>query len=169
MNSEPLANLARIGLLDPVPISAALLQKMLNVAQSRLEDAMRQDNSMETRFDCAYTAIRAAADAALLKKGYRTSTSKPGHHHGFDVLVGSRRMRPHIRPQISSVRFAFARLEHLQRRLVGADHAPIKDVALQSFHQRLQLHPTAAHPLDQCGSRNLHTRAAKNGFLVVQR
>jgi hypothetical protein len=134
--------LAQIGLLDSVPFSAALMQKMLNVAQSRLKDAMRQDNSMETRFDCAYTAIRAAADAVLLKKGYRTSTSKPGHHHGFDVLVGSSRMRPHIRPQISSVRFAFARLEHLHRGLVGVDHAPIKDVALQSVHQRLQLHPT---------------------------
>jgi hypothetical protein len=80
MNSEPLANLERIGLLDPVPFSEALLRKMLNVAQSRLEDAMRQDNSMETRFDCAYTSIRAVADAALLKRGYRTSTSKPGHH-----------------------------------------------------------------------------------------
>jgi hypothetical protein len=42
MSSEPLANLERIGLLDPVPFSAVLLQKMLNVAQSRLEDAMRQ-------------------------------------------------------------------------------------------------------------------------------
>lgn len=48
MNSEPLANLARIGLLEPVPFSAVLLQKMLHVAQSRLKDAMRQDNSMET-------------------------------------------------------------------------------------------------------------------------
>ena len=53
---------------------------MLNVAQSRIEDALRTDNSMETRFDCAYTAIRAVADAALLQQGYRTSTSKPGHH-----------------------------------------------------------------------------------------
>jgi hypothetical protein len=35
---------------------------------------------METRFDCAYTAIRAVADAALFKQGFRTSTSKPGHH-----------------------------------------------------------------------------------------
>ena len=77
MSSEPLANLERIGLLDPVPFSAVLLQKMLNVAQSRLEDAIRLDNSMETRFDCAYTAIRAVADVALLKRGYRTSTSKP--------------------------------------------------------------------------------------------
>lgn len=64
MNSEQLANLERIGLLDLVPFSAVLLQKMLNVAQSRLDDAMRQGNSMETRFDCAYTAIRAVADAA---------------------------------------------------------------------------------------------------------
>lgn len=77
MNSEPLANLARIGLLDPVPFSEVLLQKMLLVAQSRLEDAMRQDNSMETRFDCAYTAIRAVADAALLKRGYRVGPAKP--------------------------------------------------------------------------------------------
>ncbi len=41
---------------------------------------MRSDNSMETRFDCAYTAIRAVADAALLQFGCRTSTNKPGHH-----------------------------------------------------------------------------------------
>ena len=53
---------------------------MLQTAQSRLADALRPDNSAETRFDCAYTAIRAVADAALLAHGYRTSTSKPGHH-----------------------------------------------------------------------------------------
>ena len=34
MSSESLANLARIGLLDPVPFSAVLLQKMLHLAQS---------------------------------------------------------------------------------------------------------------------------------------
>lgn len=80
MTSNHLENLQKIGLLDAVPFSPDLLDKMLNVAQSRLRDAMRADNSMETRFDCAYTAIRAIADAALLKHGYRTSTSKPGHH-----------------------------------------------------------------------------------------
>jgi len=80
MTSEHLLNLQRIGQLDAVPFSAELLEKMLNVAQSRLQDAMRVDNSLETRFDCAYTAIRAVADAALLKQGFRTSTSKPGHH-----------------------------------------------------------------------------------------
>jgi hypothetical protein len=80
MTSEPLMNLQRIGLLDSVPFSQPLLEKMLTVASSRLQDALRKDNSMETRFDCAYTAIRAIADAALLKQGFRTSTSKPGHH-----------------------------------------------------------------------------------------
>ena len=80
MTSEQLMNLQRIGLLDSVPFSQPLLEKMLTVASSRLQDALRKDNSMETRFDCAYTAIRAIADAALLKQGFRTSTSKPGHH-----------------------------------------------------------------------------------------
>ena len=80
MNSESLANLARIGQLDKVPFSQAVMNKMLATAQSRLLDAQRTENSTETRFDCAYTAIRAIADAALLKHGYRTSTSKPGHH-----------------------------------------------------------------------------------------
>ena len=80
MAEEELSNLARIGLLDAVPYSAALLQKMLATARTRLQDAQRTDNSLETRFDCAYTAIRAVADAALLAQGWRTATSKPGHH-----------------------------------------------------------------------------------------
>ena len=80
MAEEELSNLARIGLLDAVPYSAALLQKMLATARTRLQDAQRSDNSPQTRFDCAYTAIRAVADAALLAHGWRTATSKPGHH-----------------------------------------------------------------------------------------
>lgn len=80
MPEEEINNLARIGMLDKVPFSAALLQKMLATAHTRLQDAQRTDNSTETRFDCAYTTIRAVADAALHAQGWRTSTSKPGHH-----------------------------------------------------------------------------------------
>lgn len=80
MSSDPLLNLRRIGMLDEVPPSPQLQARMLQTAQSRLADALRPDNSAETRFDCAHTAIRAVADAALLAHGYRTSTSKPGHH-----------------------------------------------------------------------------------------
>jgi hypothetical protein len=36
--------------------------------------------SAETRFGSAYTAIRMLADAALLAHGYRTLSSRPGHH-----------------------------------------------------------------------------------------
>ncbi|MCF8211868.1 MAG: hypothetical protein K9K38_21060 [Rhodoferax sp.] len=80
MSSDPLGNLHRIGLLDVVTPSPELRTRMLAAAQSRLTDALRCENSPETRFDCAYTAIRAVADAALLSHGFRTSTSKPGHH-----------------------------------------------------------------------------------------
>ncbi len=80
MTSEQFLNLQRIGQLDAVPFSSELLEKMLNVARGRLQDARRVENSLETRFDCAYTTIRAIADAALLKQGFRTPTSRPGHH-----------------------------------------------------------------------------------------
>ncbi|OYX56419.1 MAG: hypothetical protein B7Y96_07295 [Comamonadaceae bacterium 32-67-11] len=107
MSSEPLANLHRIGLLDAVPPSPQLRGRMLQTAQSRLADALRTDNSAETRFDCAYTAIRAVADAALLDKGYRTSTSKPGHHqttlqcliHTLDVAPAEIRVLDGLRKQ----------------------------------------------------------------------
>lgn len=80
MTSAALDNLAKIGLLDVVPPSRELMQKMLATASKRLQDAMQTAVSIETRFDCVYTSIRASADAALLAQGYRTSTSKPGHH-----------------------------------------------------------------------------------------
>ncbi|MCD8503856.1 MAG: hypothetical protein LRY53_03575 [Burkholderiaceae bacterium] len=80
MTSENLLNLEKVRQLDAVPFSQDLLDRMLATARNRLQDAQRVENTFETRFDCAYTAIRAVADAALLKHGYRTSTSKPGHH-----------------------------------------------------------------------------------------
>jgi hypothetical protein len=73
-------NLQRIGLLDAVPLSPELQARMLQAAQTRLADALRTENSLETRFDCAYNTIRTVADAAILAQGFRTSTSKPGHH-----------------------------------------------------------------------------------------
>jgi hypothetical protein len=87
MPEQELNNLARIGQLDKVPFSADLLRKMLATARTRLQDAQRTDNSTETRFDCAYTAIRAVADAALLAQGWRTSTSKPGKHSRGGVFA----------------------------------------------------------------------------------
>lgn len=80
MPSTNLLNLAKIGQLDPVPLSTDLVKRMLTAAKQRLRDAEFTQNSPETRFDCAYTAIRAVADIGLHLHGFRTSTSKPGHH-----------------------------------------------------------------------------------------
>ena len=80
MTSINLLNLAKIGQLDPVPLSVDLVKRMLLAARQRLRDAELTQNSDVTRFDCAYTAIRAAADIGLHLNGFRTSTSKPGHH-----------------------------------------------------------------------------------------
>lgn len=80
MTSTNLLNLAKIGLLDPVPQSAELVKRMLASATQRLRDAELTQNSDETRFDCAYTTIRVVADIGLHLSGFRTSTSKPGHH-----------------------------------------------------------------------------------------
>lgn len=80
MNSINLLNLVRIGQLDQVPYSADLIKRMLASAKQRLHDADLVQNSPETRFDCAYTTIRTVADMGLHLEGFRTSTSKPGHH-----------------------------------------------------------------------------------------
>lgn len=86
MTSTNLQNLAKIGLLDPVPLSTDLVLRMLASARQRLRDAEFIQNSAETRFDCAYTAIRTVADIGLHLHGFRTSTSKPGHHQ---TAIGS--------------------------------------------------------------------------------
>ena len=43
MPEADLSNLARIGQLDKVPFSAALLRKMLATVRTRLQDAQRTD------------------------------------------------------------------------------------------------------------------------------
>lgn len=80
MNSTNLLNLARIGQLDQVALSVELVKRMLAAAKQRLRDAEFTQNSSETRFDCAYTTIRTVADIGLHLHGFRTSTSRPGHH-----------------------------------------------------------------------------------------
>jgi hypothetical protein len=138
MTSEHLLNLQRIGQLDAVPYSEALLEKMLNVAQSRLQDAKRQDNSLETRFDCAYTAIRAVADAALLKQGFRTSTSKPGHHQTtLQCLVHTLGMDPATVRILDSLR--------KQRNLSDYDGESITDATFKECLAQAEAMLTLAH------------------------
>ena len=134
MPEEELNNLARIGMLDKVPFSAALLQKMLATAHTRLQDAQRTNNSTETRFDCAYTAIRALADAALHAQGWRTSTSKPGHHQTtIGCLVHTLGVSP------ATVRVLDAlRKQRKQRNLSDYDGELVTEQALRECLQQAQ-------------------------------
>jgi hypothetical protein len=148
MPEEELSNLARIGLLDKVPFSAALLQKMLTTARTRLQDAQRTDNSLETRFDCAYTAIRAVADAALLAQGWRTSTSKPGHHQTtLQCLVHTLGVSPATVRVLDALR--------KQRNLSDDDGELVTD---QALHECLQ----QADTLCRLAEQQLQPLIAKN-------
>jgi hypothetical protein len=77
MTLEYLRNQVKAGLLDEVPASREFGVRLLETARTRLKDAGIVQASNETRFDCAYTCIRAVGDLGLLLYGLRTS-SKPG-------------------------------------------------------------------------------------------
>ena len=66
--------------VDAVAPDKALMGKLLAAARRNIADAQLQGLSAENRFDAAYKAIMQTAMVALNANGYRTLTSKPGHH-----------------------------------------------------------------------------------------
>ena len=75
-----LENLLAIQRLVRHEAGRAVVLKLLTAAERNLADARVTAISAENRFDAAYKAILQCAMAALSAKGYRTSTSQPGHH-----------------------------------------------------------------------------------------
>jgi len=67
-------------LLERVEPDSAAIQRLLEAAQRNIKDAEIAGLSNETRFDTGYKAIMQLANAALQASGFRTLTSKPGHH-----------------------------------------------------------------------------------------
>lgn len=63
--------------ITPDPVA---LQRLRAAAQRSVQDAQLPGISAEGRFDFAYKAIMQTANLALQANGYRTLTSKPGHH-----------------------------------------------------------------------------------------
>jgi hypothetical protein len=74
-----LQNLLGISLEQITP-QKETVRRLLNGAVRHIADAKVKAISAETRFSSAYTAIRMLADVGLHAHGYRTLTSKPGHH-----------------------------------------------------------------------------------------
>lgn len=66
--------------LEKVTPDAAVIGRLLSAAKRNIADAHVREISAENRFDAAYKAIMQLANAALQANGFRTLTSKPGHH-----------------------------------------------------------------------------------------
>lgn len=74
-----LKSLVGISLEVITPVKETV-RRLLDAASRHVADAKVQAVSAETRFGSAYTAVRMLADVGLHAHGYRTLTSKPGHH-----------------------------------------------------------------------------------------
>ena len=66
--------------LDTITADKAQMAKLMAAAERNIADAQLQGLSSENRFDAAYKAIMQLAMVALNANGYRTLTSKSGHH-----------------------------------------------------------------------------------------
>lgn len=66
--------------LDTLTPDRLQVTKLLAAAQRNIADSQLVGLSAENRFDAAYKAIMQLAMLGLNANGYRTLTSKPGHH-----------------------------------------------------------------------------------------
>jgi PBP1b-binding outer membrane lipoprotein LpoB len=66
--------------LEPIESDPLTIQRLMEAAKRNIKDSQITAVSNENRFDAAYKAIMQMANAALQANGYRTLTSKPGHH-----------------------------------------------------------------------------------------
>jgi len=66
--------------LDTVQPDRGQATRLLAAAERNLADAQLEGLSNENRFDAAYKSIMQLAMLALHANGFRTLTSRPGHH-----------------------------------------------------------------------------------------
>lgn len=66
--------------LERVTSDVLTIRRLMEAAQRNIRDSKIAAVSNENRFDAAYKAIMQMANVALQANGYRTLTSKPGHH-----------------------------------------------------------------------------------------
>jgi len=66
--------------LEVIDPDATVIKRLLSSARRNIADAQVKQISSENRFDAGYKAIMQLSIVALQANGYRTLTSKPGHH-----------------------------------------------------------------------------------------
>ena len=73
--------------LEKIPSHPNTTKRLLHAAERNIVDSKIEVVSAENRFDAAYKAIMQIANAVLQAHGYRTLTSKPGHHQTMIQLL----------------------------------------------------------------------------------
>ncbi len=66
--------------LEAITPDAAAIKRLMDAVERNITDAKVDGLSNENKFDMAYKAVMQLANVALQASGYRTLTSKPGHH-----------------------------------------------------------------------------------------
>lgn len=66
--------------LEKITVEPNRIKRLIAAAKRNIADSKITNISLENRFDSAYKAIMQIANAALQANGYRTLTSRPGHH-----------------------------------------------------------------------------------------
>ena len=74
--------------LEKVEPNSTSIARLLAAPRRNIADAKIMATSSENRFDAAYKAIMQLANTALQAKGFRTLTSKPGHHMTMVQALG---------------------------------------------------------------------------------
>lgn len=73
--------------IEQITSDVITIRRLIDAAERNIADSRISNVSAENRFDAAYKAIMQVANAALQKNGYRTLTSKPGHHQTMIQLL----------------------------------------------------------------------------------
>jgi hypothetical protein len=81
--------------LEAVSPDRARVARLLAAARRNIADAQLAGLSTENRFDAAYKAVMQLAMVALDANGYRTLTSRPGHHQTAIQTLGASVDLPH--------------------------------------------------------------------------
>lgn len=83
-----LENLLAIRQLQAHTADPEAIRKLLEAARRNLADARVDSISADNRFDAAYKCVMQCAMLGLWARGYRTSTSQPGHHQTAIQCLG---------------------------------------------------------------------------------
>jgi hypothetical protein len=111
--------------LDAVAPNRETVGRLLAAAERNLTDAVLPALSTENRFDAAYKAVMQCAMVALHANGYRTLTSRPGHHQtAIQTLPQTIGLPPEEMIVLDALR--------KQRNLADYDGDPVPDSTAQS-------------------------------------